>query len=489
MTHSLLRLKALLASVGLISLLFACTEVSENQGPGTASAKPGSPADVTPRYVFLISLDTVAAQYCSVYGYEKPTTPFLEELGESSAVFNRHVVNSNNTLISHSSIMTGMLSEAHDTYDYGFKQRHRLAGEYVTLAERFQDAGFATAGFATHAQWLTKQFGIAQGFDHFESVWRAAIGNAKAFLKWFDERNPDRAFVFLHFFDAHSDKSKPGSEAYEASPKLVQQFAGARPEDYTGSATDREGNVFYGSKALTVLSAEHHIIPAEHLAYLRGTYDAGLAQLDTFLRRLFLELDKRGILDESLIVITSDHGEEFKQHTGMLHYQYYDEVMHVPLIIKLPNGKLPARSRVDELTRSIDLAPTILELSGLEQIPLAQGRSFASTLLNGDSIPYADILFQSGILQSKDEEGEFKFVWRNEHSRFYDLDSDPGETKNIYDSISPERQRQAKERLDELRAESQAIRAAISANRDNEPEMSAEDLEELQGLGYLGDDE
>lgn len=441
-----------------------------------------------PRYVFLISLDTVSAEHCSFYGYDKATTPFLAELGARGAVFERHVVNSNNTLKSHGAMLTGMLPSAHDAYDRGEDGRNALAPEYETLAERFRDAGYATVGVATHASWLSKAFGMDQGFEHFDSEWRDAPENTAAFLDWYDLEQPERFFAFLHYFDAHSDGSEPGDQPYEAPQELIDRFAGPRPADYTGSCKDRLGRDYHGSKALAILANPWRELPPDHLAYLRGTYDAGLAQLDADLRTLFAQLDERGLLDEALVVVTSDHGEEFKQHLGLLHQQWYDEVMRVPLIVLLPGERTPAVPRVTDLTRSIDLAPTILELAGIEPLALAQGRSFASTLIDGTPFPYGDTLFEYLILRARDDQGEYKAHADPAMKEFYDLDRDPGERNNIYETTAPERLAEAQERFQALLEESELVKKAVSARDDGGPEMSAEELERLRALGYLGDE-
>ena len=119
-----------------------------------------------------------------------------------------------------------------------------------------------------------------QGFAHFESEWRDAPANTRAFLDWVDAEQPERAFVFLHYFDAHSDGSEPGDMPYEAPAELVERFAGAKPADFTGSCKDRTGKDYHGSRALAILANPWREVPPDHLAYLRGTYDAGLAQLD-----------------------------------------------------------------------------------------------------------------------------------------------------------------------------------------------------------------
>jgi len=453
-----------------------------------ASACSSSDEPPRPKHVFLISLDTVSAEHCSLYGYDKPTTPFLAELGARGAVFERHVVNSNNTLKSHGAILTGMLPPAHDAYDRGEDERRALAPEYETLAERFRDAGYRTAGFATHAAWLSAAFGMDQGFEHFESEWRDAPANTRAFLDWLDATQPERSFVFLHYFDAHSDGSEPGDQPYDAPPELLTKFAGERPADFTGSCLDRTGKAYHGSQALSILANPWREVTPAHLAWLRGTYDAGLAQLDRDLSDLFRELESRGMLQDSLIVVTSDHGEEFKQHQGLLHQQYYDEVMRVPLIVVLPGGQRPAKARIDELTRSIDLAPTMLELAGLEPLPLAQGRSFASTLRDGAPIPYGDTLFEYLILRAQDETGEYKFHLDPGLKLFFDLDTDPRERHSIYDETDPARLADARARLAGIEAECELVRKAVAARVRGGPEMSPEELARLKALGYLGDE-
>ena len=164
-------------------------------------------AEGPPRNVLLISIDTLRADHCGFLGYDKPTTPFLDKLAEQGAVFEHHMVHSNNTLLSHTTILTGLPPQAHDTYDNGAEpsQRKALGPGYRTLAEAFQAAGYTTASFTEHPVWLGTDFGLDQGFDVHESDWVLAPETSKRFLAWYDEARPERMFCFLHFYDVHSE--------------------------------------------------------------------------------------------------------------------------------------------------------------------------------------------------------------------------------------------------------------------------------------------
>jgi arylsulfatase A-like enzyme len=480
MAHARLPAARLAALCAAAALLSACSR---------------SPAAAGPRFVILVSLDTVPAKHCSLYGYERPTTPFLEELGARGAVFEHHVANSNNTLKSHASILTGLLPPAHGTHDAGDEgERRALAPEFETLAERFQEAGYRTAAFVTHAAWLSHDFGMDQGFDTFDSAWRGAEENNRRVLAWLDAERPERAFLFLHYFDAHSDGSDPGDLPYEAPPEYLARFAGEKPADYDGSTQDRLGNAYHGSRALAILANPWRELPPAHLAYLKGSYDAGLAKLDHDLAALFDGLERRGVLADALVVVTSDHGEEFKEHGGLLHQQFYDEVMHVPLVVVLPGGRKAARPRVTDLTRSIDLAPTVLDLCGLEPLPHAQGRSFSAALLTGGRIPYRDTLFESLTLRARDEVGEYKY--RADETGpgpcFFDLDRDPGETHDLLREpgfATGARVAGARARLAALGEECELVRKAVAASDGKGPSMTPEEVARLRDLGYLGTDE
>lgn len=446
----------------------------------------GDPGDAGIRHVLLVSIDTLRADHCSVYGYPKPTTPFLEELGALGVVFENHMVNSNNTLSSHASILTGLVPMAHGTYDnLDGVDLQALAPSYMTVAERFSEAGFETAAFTTHPAWLGTEFGLDQGFGTHKSAWIDAPTNTRRFLQWFDATIPERMFAFLHYYDPHSETEDHGGELpYDSTPELRERFAGPAPDGFTGCLARRPS--WCCSRYLHAVSDGMEELGPDHLEYLEGLYDAGIAEFDERLRELFRQLRRRGILDETLIVITSDHGEEFMEHGRLLHGSAYDEIMHVPLIVILPESSRPAPRRVAEITRSIDIAPTLMELCGLPRI--GQGQSLAPTIVDGTPPMQREAQLGSSVLRGDDGRSLYKLLERQGGPAFYDLDRDPGEQVNLGDTDDTEERGRielARARLKALRDEARRISSALRTGDEARPELDEDALEALRSLGYV----
>ncbi|HXE57980.1 MAG TPA: sulfatase [Gemmatimonadales bacterium] len=322
-------------------------------------ARPGAPN------VLLIILDTVRADRLSLYGHERPTTPALERWADRGVVFEQAWSTAPWTLPSHASIFTG-------------RYPHELAADWLepleagvpTLAEIFRAHGYATAGFAGNLLYTGYESGLARGFAHYEDFpltftqfrlsselgqqyerWSTGWRRAKRataerraadvtgpFLRWVD-RAPRPFFVFLNYFDAH----KP----YRPSPETLRRFDAGSPQE--------------------------------------DKYDALLAELDRELDRLLRELEHRGLLRHTLVVLTSDHGELFGEHGLSGHGNaLYAPLLHVPLVIWY-EGRVPAGVRVAGGVSLRDLGRTILDLAGVEagRFP---GRSLAPTW-GGDRSP------------------------------------------------------------------------------------------------------
>lgn len=468
-------------------------------GLATAALLAGCGADppaaaAGPRNVLLISLDTLRADACSLYGYERPTTPFLEELGARGVVFDQHVVNSNNTLTSHASMLTGLYMDVHQTVDLGDPERSRvLAPEYETLAERFREAGFETGSFTTHPTWLAEKFGLDQGFDVVESDWVDAPTMGAELVAWLEERRPRRFFAFVHFYDAHSEsQAGEGALPYEAPPAYLARFAPPRPADFTGSVVDKHGEVVHTSRYLEHYASPFRDLPPGHLEFLRGCYDAGIAKLDDDLRDLFTRLDGLGVLADTLVVVTSDHGEEFKEHRRMLHMEYFDEIMRVPLLVVPPPSMGLAPRRVAPQTRCIDIAPTLLELAGVRPLTFAQGRSLAEAVRGTEELEHADSQFGPAIVRGRDEVSRFKFCNVPKYYSFFDLDTDPGEQDSLLARdlseirVDSERLNGIRNGLAAAKDENRLLVRAIGASGSEGVEMSVEELKRLEELGYFG---
>jgi arylsulfatase A-like enzyme len=287
-----------------------------------------------------------------VYGYYRDTSPFIDAFAKESIVFESAVVQAPTTLPSHMSIMTSLYPHSH-----GVKRNRSLPEERITLAELLRKGGYKTTAFADGG-WMRAVFGFSQGFETYDG--EEKIGIAKILpkvKKWLNENGSQPFFLFLHCYDIHSP--------YDPPPPYDTMF---QDTVYTGS--------FVPSTAKLRLAAWNRIqLNNQDLQHVMALYDGGIRYTDEMIGEFFAYLRNSGLYNRSLIIVTSDHGEEFMEHGSFLHWQlYYRPNLHVPLIMHLPAFSRKG-VRIDEFVQSIDLLPTILDFAGLPVHPDAQGRS------------------------------------------------------------------------------------------------------------------
>jgi arylsulfatase A-like enzyme len=447
------------------------------------------PAPDAPRHVILVSIDTLRADRVGAYGYGRLTTPFLDSLARRGVLFEQHMANSNNTLSSHASMLTGLVPVAHGTRDGGSEAtRFALADGVETLAERLGSAGYTTASFTAHPAWLARGFGLDQGFDHLESEWWGAPKLSQALLRWLDADAPENLFLFLHFYDVHSDMAGAGvTLPYQADLDFVERFAGPRPADFTGTVPGKDYQCC--SRWLEAANRGEFQVSPEARDYVSGLYDAGLAQLDRDLGRLFAELHRRGFLEGALIVVTSDHGEEFLEHGRFMHGGFHDEIARVPLIVVPPLGTAVARRTVSAVTRSIDLAPTLADFAG--SAGLGAGRSLREAITTGAAIEDGEVMFLESVLRSRDEHGPFRLFDDASRAHLWDLAADPRESQDLLardpDPTTAARAETARNHLALLRRLAGEHDARVRASsRTGAAALSTEEEARLRALGYGG---
>jgi arylsulfatase A-like enzyme len=308
---------------------------------GLSPARAGAPN------VLLIILDTVRAASLSLYGYERETTPNLERLAARGIVFTQVVSTTSWTLPSHASMFTGYYPD-----ELGASWLIPLGDEHPTLAEAFRAAGYLTGGFVANLFYTHEESGLARGFTHYQDFLHrpgqlrraTALGQffdtrdhsvrpfhptsarkpagivSRQFLDWIDQSGDRPFFAFLNYFDAH--------RPYLAPENIQQRFS-------SGNRT-------------------------------RDRYDAAIASLDVEIGRLIDSLDQRDLLGNTLIIITSDHGELMGEHgLGEHGISLYMPSLRVPLLIMFGN-RLPAGSRISRLVSLRDLAQTIARLASLD---------------------------------------------------------------------------------------------------------------------------
>jgi arylsulfatase A-like enzyme len=377
--------------------------------------------------VLLIVLDTVAAGHLSLYGYSRPTSPTLDELAERGIRFDRVRATASWTLPSHASMFTGRWP-----HEVSAGWLTPLDGGSPTLAEYLGKRGYATAGFAANYTYCAADSGLARGFvayrDYifpgltalkmaalvdrsvdgllaFEQLvedqlgldflrgpiyqaWHLFKGDRKEagvvsreFLAWLKARRQvDRPFfAFLNFYDAHSP--------YQLRAEAMHRFGGP-------PRNNREADLL---KDWMVLS---RLLPSERqIAMIRDAYDDCVADLDEQLGCLLDDLERRGVLAQTWLIIASDHGESFGEHPGVYRHgtSLYETELHVPLII-VPPGGAPSRQVVTETVSLRDLPATIVDLLGFAEGSPFPGSSLAKLWQKAPAQPGAESAGRSPAL-------------------------------------------------------------------------------------------
>jgi arylsulfatase A-like enzyme len=307
--------------------------------PSLAALVAACAPSAEPPSILLISIDTLRSDHVSAYGYERATTPRIDELAAEGALYLNAVSTSNWTLPSHMSLMTGLSPSLHRVEDEG----SRLPATLRTLGEVLHESGYATAGITSHV-FLGEAFGFARGFDHYGTQWnQLAERVTDRAIDWLDEHDGGPSFVFLHYFDPHW--------SYDAPEPFASRF---------GPADASYGDIDY---------LKHHFdpaapLPAEALDDILRLYDAEIAYTDHHIGRLFDWLRERGRLDRTIVAIVADHGEEFLDHGGFGHGTHlHGEVTRVPFVLRYPPGIAPGRR--ERLATLADVPHTLLRLAGL----------------------------------------------------------------------------------------------------------------------------
>jgi arylsulfatase A-like enzyme len=465
------------STLALLAALCACG-VSSGDAPSATARTP----------VILISLDTLRADHLTPYGYDRPTSPALARFARQAVRFDAAHAHATATLPSHLSLLTSLLPPQigitrPGENDTQARTRLRLPEAALTLAEVLHEHGYRTAAF-TDGGYVHPYYGMDQGFDVFqvttprEGAYRNGFRTGlRRAAEWLGKRPADREppFLFLHTYDIH--------EPYSPPPPFDRHFT---DEDY---AAFRERRGFDARPVL--LSAHRGELTPQDVDSVRGFYDNGVFATDKALGNFFLLLHKRGIFDEALIVVLSDHGEEFLDHGDFGHGpSVYQELARVPLLVKLPGGAGGGRV-VEDPVGLVDVAPTVLDLLGLP-IPDAFAGASLRALLEGrdrgaffEERPlYVDVP-DVGAHVAALRRGRWKLVRRGDRSELYDLGADPGEQRDLA-AREPERTRALAEQLSRWTAElqQQGRRAGTWATPAPEPHPK-EQQEALRALGYV----
>jgi arylsulfatase A-like enzyme len=397
--------------------------------------------------VIVLSLDTLRAQNMSCYGYRKLTTPHLDRLAAQGTLFETCISPHIPTHPAHTTLFTGQDVFVHQIVTQGGRQE--LDPSVPLLAELLSENGYFCAAADNMGRWFSRGFEVYEGYSWIstpEGGARKAEGVHETAFRVIDHAlSQDRPwFLFLHYWDPHTpyqppppfsrmfyagDEFDPDNRSMEAVwacepfKHYFQQWMGRRDPD-TGEMrrwTDR--------------------------AYVNAAYDAEIAYLDAALAALWEHLEWQGLLEETLLLITSDHGEELDEH-GLWydHHGLYETNLHVPLILRGPG--VPAGQRLGGLVTLLDVTPTLLDFLGLPDLTAGLfGRSLKPLLESGSSAGTTERIYLTECAWMKKRgfrTPEWKFIWETGDTppvygkngpELYYLPDDPGEQHNL----APER--------------------------------------------------
>lgn len=462
---------AIAKALGCLGAAFLCLVVSSCSEPDTdtpeAIDKDSSAGMEKTASVVLFSLDTVRADHVSTYGYPRPTTPRIDEFSKDGCVFERAYAHAPFTLTSHMSLFTSLFPETH-----GVQPDSRLHEKIPLLAEVMQERGYVTWGFYDNS-WLDPLYGFGRGFDGWErhrdgaetlSQTLALIPKLKA--------GGEPFFLFVHVMEAHcGPMGGAGNPLYNAPSSFRDRFvphADVDPSRYL----DRD--IYTDRVELDGREAENVV----------AQYDGGLLYCDWIVGEVLAQLEREDLYEESLIVVTSDHGESLGDHgTFDGHGYFWEEGLRIPLVVKLPRGHEAygewRNSRRSDAVQSVDVVPTVFEALGWPRSPHFQGRSLFDRTTRK--------IFAQREKVAVLVDGPYKAWLRpGAEDRLFRLDLDPGEENPLDD---PDRlYRMRKEMRGLVEAQRAAREALIDGEAGGRVKLTPEMRERLKAMGYLKDE-
>lgn len=438
--------------------------------------------------VLLIVIDAQRADRFSAYGHTTLTSPHLAQLAREGILFSHAVAPASWTVPSMASTFTGFYPGKR-----GNNGGHGaiVPREAPTLAERFSESGYATGGFAANPL-LTQTRGFLRGFDNYYTAplkdnCPSARQISDLALSWLRAHEDEAVFCYLHYMDPHAPYRSPWP------------FPPSEPESgpFRTGDRDRWKDGYNGQ-----LIQNGQMLAPEDLSRYNRLYDNGAAYTDFQIGLLLSRLRQEGLLDNMVILVTADHGEEMQDHGFWGHgTNLYQEVVNIPMILRLPRPGHEAGSVVHAPVSLVDVVPTLVELAGLEIGPDdTEGRSllqaaperpvYSWTRAHGPlrfsvtSPPYKYIYFnRQGIEGSPPATAQGR--WLAEHGQpaelLFNLEEDPGEQHNLVGRLPEVERRLRLQMSEQLALFDVEMLEPVSSSSDLTPEAK----EQLRALGYI----
>lgn len=429
--------------------------------------------------IILITLDTLRADHLNCYGYPRDTTPFLDQLAQNNVFYTHCFSNAPWTAPAHASIFTSMFPSNHGVHSFlpkndDYNNVYQLDDEHITLAEILKNEGYQTLAIMANFGYLKEIYHLNQGFEFYDvqqgSGSRVPYRDAEemnqlVIHKFKNQKKP--FFLFLNYMDPHGPYDPP--HPYDTL------FPGKSNFKHQDLHKKISGPVLSQERNLTEEEKQHFI----------SQYDGEIRYLDDQLSLLFEELKKFGLYDNSMIVITSDHGEYFGEHFLIEHSKdVYQPVLHVPLIIKYPHSQI--KNSISEVIQSVDIMPLILNHLKIN-VP-----SSIKEMWDNNTFDLSENYFtRQRDLLNKPYHQRFerirraifqypwKLIWSSDgQHELYQLIEDPSESINLWP--------QSTQSMDLLNSIESWIKNLITQKKkETQAQPNKYDIEQLKALGYL----
>jgi len=491
---------------GALAFVLGCAFFFGSNIHAQGDSRRSTAADSSKPNVLLLTLDTVRADHLSLYGYNRDTTPRLAELARVAAVFSHAAAAGDMTITSHASILTGTYASWNGARPHQSSSGNGvpISDKYPAMAEILSENGYSTAAVVANSGFLTREWGFDRGFQFFDA--RGAVRMMpprKEYLLRYGARQVlhrvidtsefdmmflrageinreaygllDRArtsgrpfFLFLNYMDAHSPYAPPS------------QFDELYPSERDLSIPDaRYGELFdqlaEGRGQMSEKERQHYI----------SQYDGAIAYMDAEIGKLIAGLKQRGLFDNTLLIIVSDHGEAFGEHNLIGHgLSVNKDQVDVPLIVKYPRSD--QGQRVEERVGHTDILPTVMEVAGIAPPQFIQGFGLRGGAGNANRKLISESFPGSGLISLNQKfnrieraiySGNFKYVdsTSGKHE-LYDVSADPGESRNLCSANGS----QCSGMQHDLEEWEKATPKTVSHGKP----LDAQTLERLRSLGY-----
>lgn len=439
----------------------------------------------TPFNLIVISIDTLRADHLGIYGYERETSPAIDAFGQAGVVFDGAHSQSPKTASSHMTLFTGLYPSSHGVKNWTGTADTRLSAAVPTLAQLMQRAGYRTEAYTGGGN-VRAELGFEQGFEIYEDVGRLGFSHAIEALDRLASPQEDGTtspfFLFVHTYKVH--------DPYLPAPKYRKMFA---DPEYSGEILDtpeKLGDADNWDERHGLYWNSVDLEDPEDIRHLVNLYDAGIRAADDQFTDLIDAIESLRLHRNTIVILLSDHGEEFMEHEGVLHNTVYQEVLHVPLILRLPEGVNDGLhgTRIEQPVRLIDVMPTLLDLVGIEKPAHMMGISLMPLIEEAYLEPPFVFAEYVEVRMASFAAGDWKLVMGHGGQRreeLFDLKNDPDETEDLRGRY-PERASYLKSHLIQLWEESRELGAVVGDGA--QIELDDEMRKELEALGYLGGD-